>query len=637
MYHMTANNLKKLFLICIMTFLSCAFSLSQTVTGTPDYSSLEGSAHPRLIYDSSEFSSLKKLIRSRDNEVVLKLHRHAISVADAALADSSVLRFKKDASDKRILHISSRAVKRLVPCAYAYRMTGHRGYLRKVEKDLLSVCSFPSWNHSHFLDVAEMAAGVSIAYDWLYDDLRSNVRAEVERALRDFALIPSRSEDRKYTWWYTTKNNWNSICNAGLVCAAITIYDTCPDIARAVIDDALKYNPKAVSYMYSPDGAYPEGASYWSYGTIYQVLLNTVLEAAFGTDFGLSSIPGFLKSARFQVFSRGNTGKSFNFADSGSKISRTNVPLWYFAAKSGDSSLLYDELTWLDSPSYAKDGYVGYLPVAIRHAIDLEIGHDSLSAPKERLYSAQGHIPVMMCRTGWGRDDHYLGIKGGRDGYNHGHMDGGTFVYDAYGVRWAMDFDRQAYAPLEKGLKPYGKRLIDPAQDSWRWKIFRLNCRQHNTLTVNDKNHDVKAHVAMTSVEDSDSLMAATFDLTPLFWGDLAKAERTAGIRNGEYLEIRDVLASPSDRPAHVRWTMVTEGKPEIVDGGIILRKKGKKMLLKAEGADVTYRIWSSDPQDYDSPIKHLDYPNPDTYICGYEIDIPAATQYTVIVTLVRN
>ena len=197
-----------------------------------------------------------------------------------------------------------------------------------------------------------------------------------------------------------------------------------------------------------------------------------------------------------------------------------------------------------------------------------------------------------------------------------------------------MDYERQAYAALEKGLAPFGKKLITPAQDSWRWKVFRLNCRQHNTLTVNDKDHNVMAIVPMVSTENTETRMAATFNMAPLFDGDLATALRTAALCENSYLEIKDELAAPADKSSHVRWTLVTEGEPQITTDGIILKKKGIRMLLKAEGADVSYRIWSSDPQDYESPIKHLDKPNPGTYICGYEIDIPAGEKHTIVVTL---
>ena len=156
-------------------------------------------------------------------------------------------------------------------------------------------------------------------------------------------------------------------------------------------------------------------------------------------------------------------------------------------------------------------------------------------------------------------------------------------------------------------------------------------------MTVNDKDHDVTAFVNLTATEQTPERMAATFDLTPLFGGDLEKAERTAAICNEEYLEIKDVLAAPKDSTAHVRWTLVTEGEPQITDEGIVLRKNGVEMLLKAEGAEVTYRVWSTNPKDYDSPLKDIDVHYKDLYICGYEIDIPAAVEVTIITTLKKN
>ena len=632
---MVCRYIQRLVLIVSVVLVSSVGLSAQKYLEGVDFSALDKDNHPRMFFDADQFDELKKEIKDGVNINVVRLHDLTIEAADMAVNDTSRLRFVKDAANKRILHVSSKAEGRLIPCAYAYRMTGKKCYLKKAEKDLLDVCSFPSWNEKHFLDVAEMATGVSIAYDWLYNDLKESTKEKVVNALHDFALIQSRSKDKKITWWYKTKNNWNSICNAGVVCAAVALYEIYPDLATSVMDDAVRYNKPAVSYMYGPDGGYPEGSSYWSYGTRYQIVLNTLFESIFGTDFGLGKQKGFLPSGTFKIFSKGTTGKYFNFADSG--ITEDNIPeLWYFAAKQNDISMMGDQLQRIKSIDYLKGIQKGFLPIAIKHARTL-VGVDTVPAPTQKFFAAQGHTPMMMCRSGWGPEDHYLGVKGGKDGYNHGHMDGGMFVYDAYGVRWAMDFVRQSYAPLEKGLAEFGKKLITPAQDSWRWKIFRLNCRQHNTLTVNDKDHNVNAIIPMVSTENTESRMSATFNLTPLFNGDLDTAVRTAAICADAYLEVKDELAAPAEKPAHVRWTMVTEAEPEVTTDGIILKKKGITMLLKAEGAKVNYMTWSSDPKDYDSPIKHLDSSNPGTYICGYVIDIPAGEKYTIVVTLKKK
>ena len=52
---------------------------------------------------------------------------------------------------------------------------------------------------------------------------------------------------------------------------------------------------------YRPDGVYPEGSTYWGYGTAFSVVTNAMLESAFGTDFGLGDYPGFKDSAYFRL------------------------------------------------------------------------------------------------------------------------------------------------------------------------------------------------------------------------------------------------------------------------------------------------------------------------------------------------
>ena len=466
----------------------------------------------------------------------------------------------------------------------------------------------------------------------LYKALTSEVRSLVESKLREYALEMSRSKDRTYTWFYTADHNWNQVCNSGLICAAAAIYETCPELAKEVIEDAIRTNIRAMNVMYAPDGAYPEGPGYWGYGTNYQVLMNTVLESAMGTDFGISRSPGFLKTGYFKLAARSGSGKSFNFADNG-EDETSNLAMWYFAAKTQDPEILRHELEMMKFPAYAETRV--HLPVAIRHA--MEVDTSTMTGEGHLFYSAQGPVPMMMCRTGWDKDDHYLAVKGGTARYNHGHMDCGSFVYDAYGERWAMDFRFQPYTSLENPLREIGGGLFNMSQNSLRWRIFRMNCRQHNTLTVNDKDHKVSGLVKMTSTENTPDRMSATFNMTPLFWGDLENAVRTVAICDGNHLEVKDVMKAPDDRSAHVRWTMATEAVPEITSEGIVLVKNGKKMLLRAEGADVTYNIWTTDPKAYESPVSHLDFANPGTYLCGYEIDIPASTEYTISITLFKN
>lgn len=51
----------------------------------------------------------------------------------------------------------------------------------------------------------------------------------------------------------------------------------------------------------------------------------------------------------------------------------------------------------------------------------------------------RGKVDVAVFRSGWGPDDLFVGVKGGYNQVNHGHLDLGNFELDALGERWARD------------------------------------------------------------------------------------------------------------------------------------------------------------------------------------------------------
>lgn len=614
------------FLVLFMALTVFAFCVDAKET---DNKLVKG-CHPRLVLDKEEFSQLKKMVGA-DN-VVGRLHGHLMAVADASVANKE--RFEA-VIDEKGKYVARRALARLISCSYAYRMTGQKQYRDKAIQDLNDVCSFEDWGPKSFLDVSEMATAVSISYDWLYGSLPKPLRSKIVTALKENALEASRGNN-KYTWWYNRKGNWNQVCNSGLVCAAVAIYEHCPELSQEVIDDAIRTNKVAVEAIYGPDGAYPEGPTYWGYGTVYQTLMLTVLDDIFGTDYGISSSPGFIDTGDFVTFIRGPKNMVFNYADNGPRVNYA-YPLYYFAYKKNEPSMLYAEKGLVGRKTYRSSAHKALMVVSLKYAMKMDL--DGLTGVARKYYSAQGNVPLMICRSGWEDNDHYLGIKGGKGSELHGHMDAGTFVYYADGVRWAMDVGCESYDNIRPAFKRAGRKLFDMSQNSLRWTLFRMHCRQHNTLTVNNKDHNVDQKVEMIATENTLSRMAATFDLTPLFDGDLEKAERTAALCNENYIEVTDVLKAPADRPALVRWTMLSEAKPEITDDGIVLSAKSLSRNLKTEGGNVTYKIWSSDINDYSEIFRENGKPiesplETGVYICGYEINIPAGEELTLITTL---
>ena len=172
----------------------------------------------------------------------------------------------------------------------AYRLTGDARFFARAKNDLLTVAAFPDWNPGHFLSVGEMSFAVAIGYDWLYQQLQPSERAVIRQALLAKSLSLARSAyisasptSRALSWVINT-NNWNQVCNGGVLSAALAIAEDEPALAREVIAGVRVSMPRGLA-AYSPDGATPEGPGYWTYGTTYAVIAFAELESALGTDF----------------------------------------------------------------------------------------------------------------------------------------------------------------------------------------------------------------------------------------------------------------------------------------------------------------------------------------------------------------
>ncbi|MDD6150915.1 MAG: heparinase II/III family protein [Bacteroidales bacterium] len=592
-----------------------------------DYSLLDSVNHPRLIFLKSDFESIPD--KAKENTYLGKLHSNIMGAAKIMARISRPLEYSKDEAGKSILQICRKAVHRIADLAYAYRVSGEEVYLRMAEWNINVVCDFPDWNSAHFLDAAEMALAVSLGYDWLKAELSDSTLAKVPLKVREYALEPGLS---KKIWRRT--GNWNQVCCSGLVCASLALYENYPELADEVIRRCLSANAREVKAIYSPDGAFPEGPGYWEYGTTYEGIMCMAMETALGSDLGIPLIDGFSKAGDFYTFDRGNTGRRFNYADSG-ESDETSLALWYLAYRQGRPSFLYQDIARLDDDTYLHE-YYSFLAAAA----SLKMGNVRAEAPQGSLYSSDGAIPLMICRTGWNISDPYLALKGGCANASHAHLDVGEIVYEQYGTRWFKDFTYTSnYTELELIFAASGltrSQLGSTVAGSWRWKVFQYHNRQHSTITVDDKDHCPYGYARVVSLFDSDEQLGGEICLDDPFKDQLAAASRKAVIRSGSYLEVRDSLHALPGKDARIRWTCCSDAKPEIVSSGILLSDGNTTMKLSTDAPGAVFRIWSSDPADYPTPLERGEDPL-EGYICGFEFDIPASGKILVTTTLKRN
>jgi len=242
-----------------------------------------------------------------------------------------------------------------------------------------------------------------------------------------------------------------------------------------------------------------------------------------------------------------------------------------------------------------------------------ELTMNKIVKPNQRFYIGQGANPVCMMRTSWSNPEAiYLAFKAGSPAINHGHMDVGSFVMESDGVRWASDFGMQNYESLEsKGIEVFGR-----TQDAQRWSIFRMNNFAHNTLTVDNQLQLVKGSAKIDKYSDQSDFMYAISDLSSVYDGQLTAVKRGVALADQKYVVVSDELKS-GDKPAKVRWMMLTSANVELGKHNLILTQKGKKLVLKVNTPiEVTMKTWTTQsPNSYDAP-------NSGTTLVGFELEL---------------
>jgi hypothetical protein len=572
-------------------------------------------SHPRIMLFEGEETVIKKAIAS--DAIWQATHQFIIDESNKLIGKPPVERVL---IGRRLLDKSREALRRIFFLSYSWRLTSETKYLERAEKELLAVASFTDWNPSHFLDVAEMTMAVSLGYDWLYKGLSEESLKIIKVAITEKGLKPSL--DPKNNSWLTASHNWNQVCNAGMTFGALAIYEDESGLSQKIIDRAIG-SIKIPMEDYLPDGAYPEGYGYWGYGTSFNIMFLSAMEKIFGKEYGLTINQGFFRTAAYLENMTGPTGNPFNYSDAGSGGGMHPAMFW-FGNRLKDPSLLWSEKYHLLNNSTPSDRL---LPAVMIWSAGMTL--DKITVPAEKIWVGQGKNPVALMRTSWTDPDAiYVAMKGGSPSVNHGHMDVGSFIMEAKGERWAMDFGMQDYNSLETA----GVDLWNMKQNSQRWEVFRYNNFVHNTLTVNNQLQTVDGYAPITAWSDNPSVINAITDITSVYKGLLKKSTRGIAIIDNQYVTVRDEIETISSETI-VRWNLLTSATVNITgNNSAVITKNGKNLTIKVmEPASVTMKTWSTvPPHSYDAA-------NQGTIMVGFEAVIPADTKASLTVLLLPD
>ncbi len=528
--------------------------------------------HPSLLLNSSDLEQIKTLIQTHPiyKQAFVHLIKQANTIAEAPPV-------QREMRGKRMLFSSRRCLKRITHTALAYHLTGNAKFARAARDTMLAAASFRNWNPGHFLDVGEMTAALGIGYDWLYHTLNEKDRETIRTAIVQQGLKTVRGN----MWWLEADNNWCQVCNGGLAIGALAIRAHEPELAAQTLERTLRLIPNAMK-VYEPDGAFPEGPGYWKYGTVYNILLIEALRSNLGTDAGLvERFPGFFKSGAYARHAIGPSHVQFNYSDCSRDIEDDpNVPLFWFARELNQPTLIDYDLGIL--PDFFRQDHLAasrknrFFPMIFLWAPQSKDPVDPLPLS----WQGGGPTPVGFHRSSWNdKQAVYVAIKGGSPSENHGHMDIGTFVIDAKGMRWAEDLGKESYTTMEQN----GLNIWDRSQNSERWDVYRHSNQGHNTLVVDGKHQRVKAHCPILRGSISGSSRGTMIDMSPAYEGQLKEAFRGVRLNDSGLITIRDEIRT--NDAVEIRWGMITQASVSLLSPTLArLHQEGNDMYVMLDG-----------------------------------------------------
>lgn len=527
---------------------------------------------PRLVLNKKIEKNLKQKLKT--DPVIQNVYK-TIKLKAEQVFEKSIINLDipmEQRSQDNQLDISRDMLNRINMLAMVYRIEKDRRMLDRINEEVIAACNFPSWNPKHFLDVSEMSLAVAIAIDWTGDDLPASTIKLAKLSLIEKGINPSWREDGSSPGWATSHSNWNQVCHTGMVAASIVISDIDPELASKTISRALNGMVNALD-SYGPDGVYPEGATYWRYGTSFSVTTAAMLESAFGTDFGIFNYPGFKESAVFRILCNAPSELLYNYGDCGERVGRNgDLTLAWFASKTGNKSFFErDKFLQAPDPTERLSNLAG---IALVWMAQYEERGD-VTIPTE--WKGDGANPVVFF-TGGENDPnkYYFGGKGGRGSVSHGNMDGGSFVFELDGVRWSVDPGNTGrYGRIERT----GFGLWDMRQEGDRWRLLNKGNFGHSTISVNNQQHVVNGKANIVDFKKGEK-PEATIDMTPTFEGQLKSATRKFKKDGVRSLLIEDDIEISEDTEL-ITWQLITQADVQIVTDGAILSQEGKTLKVE--------------------------------------------------------
>ncbi len=524
-------------------------------------------ARPRVLFTEEDF--LKMVNRAESGGVFADWSASIIKLANTTVA-AALPKQSYDNAGLRMQGFTS--ANNILALYWAYKQTGDDVYAQTAKAHGLAMADFGpgthgNWNSGqHFLECAAALEANGLIIDLFYDELDKDARDTIANAMLEYGLKPAWNHyyGKGPSNWPRRDNNWNIVCNAGVIKGAIALMDEYePQLCADIIEKALK-SSEYMMHSYAPEGAWVEGPSYWHYTVANNVTMCASLDAAFGTDFGVSRAPGFMNTSYFPLMTTGNAG-AFAYHDAPVTYFANSSEMWWFASKNNDGALAA-----LRNGDMQKRAYSGTFK-------DLLWYYDNVSGeeaqlPLDKLYK---YTEVATMRSGWDSDAVFVAMHAGENNVPHGQLDAGTFEYEAFGMRFASEMGSDNY-----NMPGYF--------GSARYNYYVNRAEGHNVYVINPgSGHDqvLSAATTLKQVDANNDGSIYTVDLTSAYSNYAISAKRGFMLtQNRQIFVVQDEI-KPKQSGNDYLWYWHTAADIEVSPDGksVTLTRSGKKVNIYFE------------------------------------------------------
>jgi len=466
--------------------------------------------------------------------------------------------------------------------AQAYIITGKREYLNRCRDFIWAMLEEFTWvipAHVSLplhpdvvtqvdLFASETALLMADLWDLLHDDLDPETLEWMRGMILHHVLMPLRDHLDENRWARSFESNWTGVCSGNSGCALIL----------AALDEpwAIKLLHKLLIIIESflstadPDGAWVEGAGYWSYGFLSVIYLSDLLTKITGGRFDLLESTSIESTSTFPIWMYLPPRSQVNFGDTSDTPDVFPEALMRLMDRYRDPSLAW-YIRRLEEEGLLGGGSLRDLLWAS--------SDEPRALPPERTSKWYRRIGVIVTRASWTDPDApILAVKAGHNDEPHNHLDVGQFIYRCYGNNFIRDL----------GVGVYDRDYFSEK----RYENLFCGAEGHNLIFVDGRSQvpgrEYEGRIVVYAREPRYEVIR--MDLTRAYPGDvLSEAFRTfIFLKDGGLVLIDEVKCQ---RGAVVESRLHFGGKPNATSYGIeILWGKGR-MFVSCDVSSVNVEI----------------------------------------------